>query len=389
VRSNTDASERAATRIDSSLGTAVRVGLAAVVVAAFLVDLWVMGDGPSRATTLSVIGIAISALIWARWPNTTIAVAAVVPMLSLVATLSFSRDSLRFALFTEFVTMPVLFGVLLMRPSRLRCSLAGLVAVAGAAICLRIGATPIRAIVAMSMLVLLGAAGTAVVYIRLRDSERRVSIDIARQNERLELARELHDVVGHHVTGIVVLVQATRFTASSQFDHATIEETMAAIETAGLDTLISIRRLVGLLRTDAPLVAPPGLSDIELLAAELRRTHVLTELDVDDQLRTTWVPADLATTIQRLTQEAVTNVRRHGDPTKPVVLSFSCVESRFNFLASNTPLVDALGQGFGLIGMRERIDALGGTFSATREGGRWVVRAALPLETTKQTVPSR
>jgi signal transduction histidine kinase len=388
VRSNADVSDRAPTRLESPLGTALRLALAAVVVAAFLVDLWVLGDRASRPAQLAVTGIAISALVWARRPTTTIAVAAMVAILSVAATLVSSRDSLRFALFTEFVIMPVLFGVLLTRPSRARCWLAGVVAVAGTAICLRVGETPIRAIVAISMLVLLGAAGTAVVYIRLRDSERRASIDFARQNERLELARELHDVVGHHVTGIVVLAQATRFTASSEIDPVMLDEAMAAIETAGLDTLISIRRLVGLLRTDAPLTAPPGLSDIELLVGELRRTHVLTELDVDDRLRTEWVPADLATTVQRLTQEAVTNVRRHGDTTEAVVFSFSCVGSTFHFLASNAPLVDAVGQGYGIIGMRERIDALGGTFSARREGGRWVVRAALPLETTKQTVPS-
>jgi signal transduction histidine kinase len=389
VHPDTDVSEKAPTRIQSPLGTALRLGLAAVVVAAFLVDLWALGDAPSRPPQLAVTGIAISALVWARWPNTTFAVAAVVSILSVVATLDSSGHDLRFALFTELVTMPVLFGVLLSRPSRLRCWLSGAVAVAGEAICLRVGATPIRAIVAISMLVLLGAAGTAVVYIRLRDSERRASIDFARQNERLELARELHDVVGHHVTGIVVLAQATRFTASSRVDPATLDEAMAAIETAGLDTLISIRRLVGLLRTDAPLTAPPALSDIELLVADLRRTHVLTELDVDDRLRTEWVPVDLATTVQRLTQEAVTNVRKHGDPAEPVVLSFSCVGSTFHFLATNAPLVDTVGQGFGIIGMRERIDAIGGAFSARREGGRWVVRVALPLETAEHTVPSR
>jgi signal transduction histidine kinase len=389
VHPDTDVSEKAPTRIESPLGTALRVGLAAVVVAAFLVDLWALGDAASRPEQLAVTGIAISALVWARWPNTTIAVAAVVSILSVVATLDSSGESLRFALFTEFVTMPVLFGVLLTRPSRLRCWLSGAVAVAGGTICLRVGETPIRAIVAISMLVLLGAAGTAVVYIRLRDSERRASIDFARQNERLELARELHDVVGHHVTGIVVLAQATRFTASSRVDPAALDEAMAAIETAGLDTLISIRRLVGLLRTDAPLTAPPALSDIELLVADLRRTHALTELDVDDRLRTKWVPVDLATTVQRLAQEAVTNVRKHGDPAEPVVFSFSCIGSTFHFLASNGPLADAVGQGFGIIGMRERIDAMGGAFSARREGGRWVVRAALPLEPAKQAVPSR
>ena len=84
----------------------------------------------------------------------------------------------------------------------------------------------------MSMLVLLGAATAAVVYIRLRDSERRTSIENARYNERLDLARELHDVVGHHVTGIVVLAQASRFTNGADPGSAA-DRALADIEAAG------------------------------------------------------------------------------------------------------------------------------------------------------------
>ena len=99
------------------------------------------------------------------------------------------------------------------------------------------------------MLVLLGAAAAAVVYIHIRDNERRTSIEQARENERLDLARELHDIVGHHVTGIVVLAQASRFTSGAE-PGVVGRRAFADIEAAGVETLTSVRRLIGLLRTD-------------------------------------------------------------------------------------------------------------------------------------------
>ena len=128
-----------------------------------------------------------------------------------------------FGFFTEFVVMPVLLAAVLVRPTRLRWPVAALVVIAAEAISLRTDATPIRAVLATSMFVLLGAAVAAVVYIHIRENERRTSIDQARENERLDLARELHDIVGHHVTGIVVLAQANRFTSGAEPGRPPIE----------------------------------------------------------------------------------------------------------------------------------------------------------------------
>ena len=144
----------------------------------------------------------------------------------------------------------------------LRWPVAALVVVAAESVSLRASETPIRAIIAMSMLVLLGTATAAVVYIRLRDSERRTSIENARYNERLDLARELHDVVGHHVTGIVVLAQANRFTSGADPGSAA-DRALADIEAAGVETLTSVRRLIGLLRTDPSTATGPRLTDVE------------------------------------------------------------------------------------------------------------------------------
>jgi signal transduction histidine kinase len=226
--------------------------------------------------------------------------------------------------------------------------------------------------------VLFGVAATAVIYMRLRDSERVVSIEQARHNERLDLARELHDVVGHHVTGIVVLAQASRFTHGAPADSAA-DRALAQIEAAGLETLTSVRRLIGLLRTDPSTSSGPRLDDIERIVDDLRLTHPSSELVVDDAVRTNWVAPDLANTVQRLVQESATNVRRHGDPTAPVRFTLGVSGGSFVLTVTNRMQRPPVGEGYGLVGMRERVDALGGAFDARAVGDEWRVRAELPL----------
>lgn len=232
------------------------------------------------------------------------------------------------------------------------------------------------------MALAVGAAGSAVIYMRLRDHERRSSIEVARQSERLELARELHDVVGHHVTGIVVLAQAARFTATGDGVAGRIadDSVLADIEAAGLETLASIRRLVGLLRTDSTTAGPPRLADVEVLVDNLRRTHPVVDLVVDEQTRRDWVSAVLATTVLRLVQEATTNVRKHGGPASPARFDLNRTESAFVLAVDNGLLDDATAaSGYGLLGMRERVDALGGSMQAGADAGRWILRITLPL----------
>jgi signal transduction histidine kinase len=220
----------------------------------------------------------------------------------------------------------------------------------------------------------------------MKDNERRVSIELARRNERLELARELHDVVGHHVTGIVVLAQANRFAATngSVGGANDTDRTLAEIERAGLETLTSVRRLVGLLREDAPTIAGPQFVDIEELVADLRATHPHAVIEADTAIRTAWVPADLTTTVHRLAQEATTNVRKHGDPDGPVTVALRRTSGSIAIDVQNRRLRGTAGgssgSGYGLVGMRERVEALGGAFSAGPAGEQmWIVTATLPL----------
>lgn len=371
------------------LNLIVRVAFAVVVVAALLVDVWALGSAASAFSLAAVVVVAVLGVAWATRPRAAAVVAIAASTVSLLGTLNATGQSLRFALFTEFVVLPVLFGSVLSSRDRWRWPIALIVATAAEAIALRAGTGPIRWIVAISMLVLLGAAGAAVVYIRLRDHERLASVEIARQNERMDLARELHDVVGHHVTGIVVLAQASRFAAAASggvgASSPDTDRTLAEIEAAGLETLTSVRRLVGLLRTDPSISAGPTLAGVEQLVDDLRRSHPDTHLIVDDATRADWVPSDLAATVYRLMQEATTNVRKHGDAASPVRFELTRTATTVELSFENGTTGAPMGTGYGTIGMRERVEALRGTFTAGPHGqNRWAVHAAVPLIDVEQ-----
>lgn len=364
----------------------LRLAFAVVIVASLVVDGWLLNRWGTRRSTLPIIAIAGLGLVWARWPRALLPLAAATAAASLYASHRLTTNDLRFPLFTEFVVLPVMFGALLSRWRPLPGVVAAAVAFAGLVVSTRADDQLIERVLAAAMLVLLGTATAAVIYVRVRDSERRTSIEQARQHERLELARELHDVVGHHVTGIVVLAQARRFTAAAAGGgDPAHDETLADIERAGVETMTSIRRLVGLLRSDPTTSSGPDLADIERMVDELRRTHPSARLDADADVRSRWLPAELALTVQRLVHETTTNVRKYGDPARPVVLSLRRLDRAVEFRAENRIRGAGRGRGYGLVGMRERVEALGGTFVAGGDdAGGWVVRAVIPLSAAEQ-----
>jgi signal transduction histidine kinase len=370
-------------RVARPLRLVLRIALVVVVASAVLADLWIIGGrrvldpDAARLSALAILAIAVLGATWAVVPRHVLPIATTAAVISLLETSRSGDLGPGFGFFTELVVMPVLLAAVLVRPTPLRWPVAALVVVAAGTVALRAGPGPIRTVLAASMLVLLGAAVAAVVYVHIRENERRTSIAHARENERLDLARELHDVVGHHVTGIVVLAQASRFTGGAE-PGSPAARALAEIEAAGVETLTSIRRLIGLLRTDPTTSAPPRVADIERIVADLRTTHPDTGLMIDDAVRDAPLPAELAQTIQRLTQEAATNVRRHGDPSGPVTFTMSSTMGAFELTVANRMLHAPVDTGYGLVGMRERVDALGGTFHAGPDGETWRIRAAIP-----------
>lgn len=373
----------------------MRVLFVLLVVAAVFVDLWVIGRFwfmgrhllDKEVIILGLIGLV--AVLWAIQPESILPYGITAAVLSLIETRLSPNIGLRIGAFTEFIVLPVMFGVALTRREPWRWWLATLLGGAALVLPLRAQDREIRAILAVPMLALLGLAALVVGYLRLRDTERRASIEAARHEERVEIARELHDVVGHHVTGIVILAQASRFTSDAP-PGSPIDRTFADIEAAGQETLSALRRLVSVLRAEPTTATGATLADIERLVAGLTTTHPKARLAVDQRVRTGWVPPELATTVQRLAQEAVTNVRRHGLTDGDVEFRLFADADTLTLTATNECARQPAGRGFGVVGMRERVEALGGTFSAGPEPGpdatdRWVVRATLPLDGDRPT----
>ncbi|MEV7094840.1 histidine kinase [Amycolatopsis sp. NPDC051045] len=232
------------------------------------------------------------------------------------------------------------------------------------------------------------AAGAAVAWggalaggLVLRDAEVRHRVDVLelRNAERLRLARELHDLVAHQITGIVVRVQAAHRVAERTGGDTT---TFAELETAGAAALSAMRRLVGALRTgDEDLFVPPAdlATAVDRAVPDDDRIH----LDVSPDLAELPVAPEVVTTAHRLLTESLTNVRRHAPDAAEVrvlVRHEPPGELRVEVVNDGAARTARRG-GYGLLGMAERVAAVGGTVQAGPVGGRrWRVVARLPLE---------
>ncbi|MET9226828.1 histidine kinase [Lentzea sp. NPDC003310] len=216
-------------------------------------------------------------------------------------------------------------------------------------------------------------------YFRARDNERAsqlaASVAAAQNSERLALARELHDVVAHYVTAIVVHAQA------GQLNRAAAEQVLPTIEASGYEALTAMRRLVGTLRdgeSPGPAASSSLVDDVRALATE-SELPVRLSFDLRDS-----VPQELARSVLRLVQESLTNTQKHAAAVSSVDVSLSSGNGVLHLtvlddgVASGVP-VGGSG-GYGLVGMRERVELLGGSFSAgRREPAGWSVRAELPI----------
>lgn len=225
-------------------------------------------------------------------------------------------------------------------------------------------------------IVLVLAVGTGL-YFRARDNERAsqlaASVAAAQNAERMALARELHDVVAHYVTAIVVHAQAGQLNREV--------DVLPAIATSGTEALTAMRRLVGTMRdgtSAGPAASSSLMDDVRELAAE-SGLPVRLSFELEDA-----VPQELARSVLRLVQESLTNTQKHATSVSSVDVALSSSEGVLRLavdddgIASGVP-VGGSG-GYGLVGMRERVELLGGTFSAgRREPAGWTVRAELPL----------
>ena len=206
--------------------------------------------------------------------------------------------------------------------------------------------------------------------------------------ERLRIARELHDVIGHHVA--LISVQAGAMSCLLDEDQAEARESVAHIQRASADALEDLRLTVGLLRqpgdgeqAEAPPVEPlPGLGGLDDLVGSFAGAGLTVTREVTGRPRPLTEAADL--TAYRVIQESLTNVRKHAAcATASLHLGYTPLALRLTIDndghgASGTRAPGPAGHG--LIGMRERVAAVGGRLSAgPRPGGGYRVLAELPL----------
>jgi signal transduction histidine kinase len=198
--------------------------------------------------------------------------------------------------------------------------------------------------------------------------------------ERLRIARELHDVLGHHVAVIRVHAGLARrsFRAAPDRAAAALGETEAAAK-AVMQEMTGILRLLRDAESTEPPAPLPKLEEIDALLETARRAGL--DVVLDREVDSARVPQRVAVTAYRLVQECLTNARRHG--TGPLELVVRTGSATLTLVASNAvaaarPRRD--GGGHGLVGMRERVRAVGGRLAVSRGGGVFRLAAELPLE---------
>lgn len=221
------------------------------------------------------------------------------------------------------------------------------------------------------------------------------------EQERTAIARELHDVVAHGLSVMVVQAAAARRvlqnsalqdgTSSGGMSEGTskAEEAIAAVEETGRSSLDEMRRLLGVLRPgtddDASLTPLPGLRDLDQLVDQVESAGLPVALAIEGDART--LPPGIELSAYRIVQESLTNAIKHAGPAEAkVTLSYDADALAVEVAddgRGNAARPAENGTGQGLLGMRERVESLGGTFQAgPKSGGGYQVKAKLPVSTS-------
>ncbi|WP_329119127.1 sensor histidine kinase [Streptomyces sp. NBC_01465] len=223
------------------------------------------------------------------------------------------------------------------------------------------------------------------------EKEREAQSKVAVAAERARIARELHDVVAHNVSVMVVQADGAAYVLDASPDQA--KQALETISSTGRQALAEMRRLLGVLRTGehqeaGEYVPQPDVQQIEDLVEQVRTAGLTVDFRVEGTPRP--LPSGVELTAYRIVQEALTNTRKHGGPDAGASVRLVYFDDGLGLLveddgrgAAHELYEDggADGAGHGLIGMRERIGMVGGTLDAgPRPGGGFRISALLPLK---------
>lgn len=222
-------------------------------------------------------------------------------------------------------------------------------------------------------------AGSWLRHTRVLEAERRLRIaEDTRLAERTRIARELHDIVTHHVTAMVVQTEAARYLTAAP---ERLDQTLATVTDTGRRAITDLRHLLDLLNPDHGAEArTPTVGRILTLVEQTRRAGQAVEFTEEGTPATSTGSADLVA--YRVVQEALTNALKYAQGSNTSVEVWHSereitVEVSTDGSGSRSKVPG--GSGRGLVGLRERVDVLGGDFSADpRTGGGFVVRARIP-----------
>ncbi|WP_405686800.1 sensor histidine kinase [Streptomyces sp. NBC_00057] len=223
------------------------------------------------------------------------------------------------------------------------------------------------------------------------EREREAQSKVAVAAERARIARELHDVVAHNVSVMVVQADGAAYVMDAAPDQA--REALETISSTGRQALAEMRRLLGVLRTgdsqeSGEYVPQPDVEQIEDLIEQVRQTGLAVDFKIEGTPRP--LPSGVELTAYRIVQEALTNTRKHGGPDVGASVRLVYFDDGLGLLveddgrgAAHELYEDggADGAGHGMIGMRERVGMVGGTLDAgPRPGGGFRISALLPLK---------
>ncbi|MDX3456294.1 sensor histidine kinase [Streptomyces sp. ME02-8801-2C] len=223
------------------------------------------------------------------------------------------------------------------------------------------------------------------------EKEREAQAKVAVAAERARIARELHDVVAHNVSVMVVQADGAAYVLDTAPDQA--KKALETISGTGRQALAEMRRLLGVLRTGehqegGEYVPQPDVEQLDDLIEQCRTSGLPVDYKVEGNPRP--LPSGVELTAYRIVQEALTNTRKHGGPNTGASVRLVYFDDGLGLLVEDDGKgaphehyeeggVD--GQGHGLIGMRERVGMVGGTLDAgPRPGGGFRISALLPLK---------
>ncbi len=210
-----------------------------------------------------------------------------------------------------------------------------------------------------------------------REREQKARLAVA--EERVRIARELHDIVAHAISIVVVQAQAGQRVLEGE--QASAREALGSIETTGRQALVEMRRLLGILRKEdreLALAPRPSLAHVDILAERVREAGLPVELRVEGEAKP--LPPGVDVSAYRIVQEALTNALKHAGPASAqVVVRYRPEGIELEISDDGRGRADGSEGGHGLVGMRERAALVGGHVESGTNGGRgYTVRARLP-----------